>query len=550
MVRADNKRALQTRRTAVCLAGAGALLIAGCTVQPKPLADAERQAEAQNDLKAMFANQEPLTHPLSLQEAYARAVKYNLDRRVKVMEEVVAFDGLDVSKYDMLPKLTADAGYLNRSNVLAESSESVATGQQSLVPSTSTDSNRATLGLTLSWNILDFGVSYFAARQNANRVLIAAEHRRKVAQNLIRDVRSAFWRAASAQVLAAKIDDSIKSSEAALAASRSVESQALRAPVDALRYQHLLLDLLRQLEEVRHRLMLAKTELASLIDLPPGQDFTLATIPEKEMTYEPLKEPIDRLEQVALVRNPDLRELSYQSRISVDEVHKSILRVLPGLSFTYGPQYDSNSFLVNSWWGEGAARISWNLLYLLSAPRVIRQADDSVRLAEAQRQAVAMAVLTKLHLAYQQYLDAGKEYARARDLAQVDDSIYGQVSNRTAAQAQAGLEQIVAEVSAVASTLRQYESYSNMQAALGRIYDTVGIDIDPANLARLDAGVLTRETEAIMASWQQGVAGAEPAAPEPDRSVAPPLPASVSGGQSVLDAIGRLFRSGTSGGNQ
>jgi outer membrane protein TolC len=496
-----------------CACVAAALLLAGCVVKPQLLTDAERRTEAETDMKAMFAGQEPLDHPLSLQEAYRRAVRYNLERRVKLMEAAVAADGLSVANMDMLPRLTADAGYLNRSNVLAQSSTSVLTGTQSLEPSTSTDLNRGISGLSFSWNILDFGVSYFAARQSADRVLIAGERHRKVAQNLLRDVRSAYWRAAAAQVLSAQIDRSIREAEAALATSRNVESQALRSPVDALRYQRALLDLLRQLEEVRHRLMIAKTELATLINLPLSQDIVLFVPAEAELTYEPLEAPIDRMEQVALVRNPDLRELSYQSRISANEVHKSFLRMLPGISFTYGPQYDTNSFLVNRWWAEGAARVSWNLMSLLQGPRVIQQSRDTVKVVEAQRLAVAMAVLAKLHLAYQQYLDAGKEYARASALAQVDDRIYGQVSNRAAAEAQSELEPIVAGVAAVASSLRRYESYSAMQAALGRLYETVGIDIEPADLAKLDAAVLVRKTDAIVSSWDRGETGGGPTAP-------------------------------------
>lgn len=511
----ENKRRGKGARQilAGCACVAAALLLAGCAVQPHPLTDAERRAEAQIDLKAMFANQEPLDHALSLTEAYQRAVKYNLERRVKLMEEAVAVDGLGVANMDMLPKLTADAGYLNRSNVLAQSSTSVLTGTQSLEPSTSTDSNRGVTGLSFSWNILDFGVSYFAARQSADRVLIAAERRRKVAQNLLRDVRSAYWRAAAAQVLGAQIDRSIKEAERALTTSRGVESEALRSPVDALRYQRALLDLLRQLEEVRHRLMIAKTELAALINLPPGRDIVLDVPPDAQLTYEPLEAPIERMEQVALVRNPDLRELSYQTRISSNEVHKSILRLLPGISFTYGPQYDTNTFLVNRWWAEGAARVSWNLMSLLNGPRIIKQTKDSVKLVEAQRQAVAMAVLTKLHLAYQQYLDTGKEYARARALAQVDARIYGQVSNRTTAEAQGELEPIVAGVASVASSLRRYESYSAMQTSLGRLYETVGIDVDPADLAKLDVAVLVSKTDAIVASWDRGETGGGPVAP-------------------------------------
>ena len=118
MVTGTKARERLARRSIVGCVGV-ALLLAGCAVEPKPLTDAERRAEVQTDLSAMFAGQEPLDHPLSLPEAYRRAVKYNLDRRVKQMEEAVAVDGLSVANLDMLPKLTADAGYLNRSNTLA-----------------------------------------------------------------------------------------------------------------------------------------------------------------------------------------------------------------------------------------------------------------------------------------------------------------------------------------------------------------------------------------------------------------------------------------------
>jgi outer membrane protein TolC len=526
----------------LCCASVAALFLAGCSVTPKPLTDAERRAEVRTDLQAMFAGQEPLDHPLSLPEAYQRAVKYNLEQRVRLMEEAVAVDGLGVANMGLLPKLAADAGYLNRSNVLAESSTSVITGRQSLEPSTSTDSSRGITGLTFSWNILDFGVSYFAARQNADRVLIAAERRRKAQQNLVRDVRSAYWRAAAAQVLSAQIDRSIREAEAGLATSGKVENEALRSPVDALRYQRTLLDLLRQLEEVRNRLMIARTELASLINLPPGQDFTLEVPPDSQLTYEPIDEPVDRMEQVALVRNPDLRELSYQTRISAQEVHRSILSLLPGISFNYGPQYDTNSFLWNRWWGEGAARVSWNLFSLLSGPSIVRRSRDAVKVAEAQRQAVAMAVLTKLHLAYQQYLDAGKEYTRSRTLAQVDQRLYGQLSGRAAAEAQNELEPIVAGVASVASSLRRYESYSNMQAALGRLYDTVGVDIDPAELVRLDAATLASKVEAVLASWEQGNTGGVPASPNPSQAPTPTPAATTVGANEKPGFSDRLAK--------
>ncbi len=490
------------------LPGAAAFLVAGCVVQPHPITDAEIMAQAAADRQAMFAGQEPLTHPLTLQEAYARALKYNLDRRAKLMEQAVAYDGLEVGNFDLLPKLTADAGYFTRDNTEASSSRSIATGAQSLVPSTALDKNRVAADLTLSWNILDFGVSYFAARQQADRALIAEEHRRKVVQNLLQDVRAAFWRVASAQALGGKVDAAIHDADEALGRSRRVEREGLRAPLDALRYQRTLLDLLRQLESVRQKLQLAKTDLAALINV--------VRIPAAAaMTYEPLKQPVASLEQVAMMRNPELRELSYEARISVDETHKSMLKLLPGINLSYAGNFDSNSFLVHHWWGEGAERVSWNLLTLLSAPAVLRLGGDSEKLAELRRQAVAMAVLAKLHIAYEQYIYTGKEYKRARELSGVDQRIYAQVSNRTAADAQSVLERVAAEVYAANSELRQYETYADLQAALGRIYATLGLDPEPAHLAAFDVGTLSSAVDYIMAGWKQAAGTPpRPAAPE------------------------------------
>jgi multidrug efflux system outer membrane protein len=92
--------------------------LGGCAFVPHPLTDAERAAEANSDLADVFAPQEPLTHALTLEEAFARAIAYNLDERVKLMERSVAERDFEISKFDMLPKVIATAGASTRDNVL------------------------------------------------------------------------------------------------------------------------------------------------------------------------------------------------------------------------------------------------------------------------------------------------------------------------------------------------------------------------------------------------------------------------------------------------
>ena len=526
------------------------LALGGCTLVPHPLTDAERLAEADGDRAEMFGDQEPLRHPLTLHEAFARALKYNLDGRVKLIEEALAQDDLDLSRYDLLPKAYVNAAFNSRNNVNASSSQAIATGQQSLVPSTSTDNNVSTADLLVSWNLLDFGVSYFAARQQTDRVLIGQEERRKVIQALLQDVRRAYWRAASAQRLNGQIAESIRAAEAALPDARKVETEGLHSPVDSLRYQKALLDLIRQLESAQSLLAVSKTELAQLINLPPGQSYSLAVPRELRVKSVPL--PIGQMEQTALLLNPDIRELSYQKRISVDETHKALLRLLPGITFSYDPNYDSNSFLVNHYWATGAVKLGGYLSNLLLFPVTYRRAENAEHLADLKREAISMAVLAKLHIAYQQYLYARTAFSRAQEVADVDQRLYEQIRNRNATDVGGDLERISAQASAQVSQLQRYQAYAEIQAALGRLYAALGVDPLPEDVDTLDFAGLSRAlrhamTDRNMTDRNQlsPSANAEPAGSPVASRADDPAAVAASGSAGPLAKVGRTVVAAT-----
>src|SRR3990167_6606440 len=175
-----------------------ALVVSGCAVKSEPIERSVSEQRAKSDLQNMYTGQEPLSGPLTLHQAMARAVKYNLEGRLKIMEEALAKRQLDLASFDMLPRMALDAGYVGRSNVGASSSQSVLTGTQSLEPSTSQNRDLEVADLTMVWNVLDFGVSYVSAKQQADQRLIVQERRRKVINTIVQDVRSAYWRAIAA----------------------------------------------------------------------------------------------------------------------------------------------------------------------------------------------------------------------------------------------------------------------------------------------------------------------------------------------------------------
>jgi hypothetical protein len=72
-------------------------------------------ARAKADRTAMFQGQDALSAPLTLNEAVARVLKYNLDKRAKMMDEALALGQTSLDRFDLLPKLIANAGYTERS---------------------------------------------------------------------------------------------------------------------------------------------------------------------------------------------------------------------------------------------------------------------------------------------------------------------------------------------------------------------------------------------------------------------------------------------------
>lgn len=464
-----------------------AFAISGCAVTTQPIDRSESENRARADLSSMFKDQEPLSGPLTLNEAMARAIKYNLEARLKVMEHALAERQLDLATFDMLPRMALSAGYAGRNNVSASSSRSIETGSQSLEPSTSQDRDRGVADLTMVWNVLDFGVSYMSAKQQADQRLIVEERRRKVIHTITQDVRSAYWRAVAAERLLKQIDSLMARVDKARTDSRNLSTQRIGDPVQALSYQRALIEATRQLEEQRRALSLAKTELAALINLPLNTDFQLAA--SNDYVVPELKVNFAQLEQQALASRPELREQDYQARISAAETRKAMLRLLPGLEFSAGGHYDSNSFLVNQSWADYGVKVTWNLFNVLSAPMAIDVAKTGQEVANARRQAMSMAILAQLYVANANYAEARRQFQTSQQLADLDGQIAEQLRNRYSTQSIGELELIQGELNTLQAQLRRDLAYADLRNAYNQVFVSAGVDLLPPSIpdARLSA---------------------------------------------------------------
>ncbi|MEO5352115.1 MAG: TolC family protein [Magnetococcus sp. XQGC-1] len=487
------------------LMGGSLLGLLACTILPNPLTPKDLLTLLQEDQKDLFAGQEPVQKPLDIHEAVARALKYNLDYRVNLLEKTVALTELDLSRYDLLPRMAARAGFDSRNTAEASSGLSLTTGAVSAGYSTAQDREKRGADLSVVWNVLDFGVSYFQAKQTADRTLVAEENRRKLAHNQFQEVQAAFWRAASAQQLQSRIEPTLKEARAALEVAYQVEKERLRPQLEMMRFQRELLDVVQQMESLREELDLAKKNLALLINLPPGTDFTLKVPDESCLTVMPIRATLPEMEQLALMNRPELRMEVYKSRISADETHKALLRMLPGLEFKTGSHYDSNSYLMDAHWRDAGLQVSGNLLKLVSGPTAIRLADNQVVLGQVRRLALNMAVLSQVHIGYRKYLDAVRKFENFSKISEVDRRILENVTLDAGSTGQNRLEQIRAATRAIMSQLQRNKAYAEVQNAIGLIFVSLGVDLLPTATPEDELPTLSRAIREAMQAWQEGL---------------------------------------------
>lgn len=489
------------RHSALAAAATAALLLGGCATAPQPLAGEDMRRLVAEDAAAARAQQVPVSGAITLEEALARALKYNLDHRVRMLEQALASGQLEAGRFDMLPKLLANAGYTQRDNdATRRSADPGDTSQFSTTtPYISSERSHRTLDLGLSWNLLDFGASYFTAQQNADRLLVAGERRRKAMHTLVQNVRTAYWRALAAQRLAQPVRAAIAEAEAAVTDSRAIAAARVRAPGETLRYQRNLLENLRLLESLERELASARIELASLIGAPAATRLTL--VEPASDALGPLATPIEQLEATALARNADLKEAGYAARIAVAETRKALLRLLPGISFDVTARHDTDKYLVNQQWQDAGVRVSFNLFNLLAAPAQMKAAELGQQVAATQRMALQMTVLTQVHLAWHGYDDALKQYRRALALSEVDDELARIASGQEASQLAGRLERIAASVSAILSTTKRYQAMARVQESASRLQALLGLEPEIGSLDETDLPTLQKDIGRSLNRW-------------------------------------------------
>lgn len=457
--------------------------LASCTVVPDPFSQSELAQIARADRELIFRAQEELPSGefLTLEKAFAMALKYNLENRVALLEATLANNSFDLSRTELLPNLAANAGYTNRSNQLASFSNSVATGQESLESSSAQEQEQVNGDITFSWNLLDFGLSYLTAKQGADNYLIAEKAREKVMLTLLQEVRSAYWYAMAMEAMEDELEELYQEAEGVLEDLQINRREGLQDPISVLTEMRTIIETLQVLDQVRQSINTSKTRLAQLINVENLDSIRLQVPDEYDKLFRVSGDPevMQEMELHALINSSDYVTEAYNARIEQDETRKTILQLFPGLEFSYGENYASNRFLLNNSWGQFSANITGDLMNLVNVETIRKFRDTSEFLTLNRKLAVNMAVVAGVNITWQEYQNSLIQFDRAVLLNEVDTQLFELTNLQEANSVGTNIATIQSRLRAFSSTMGERESYATAQTAYGAYLSSLGINPIP-----------------------------------------------------------------------
>ncbi|GAA4650151.1 hypothetical protein GCM10023116_24340 [Kistimonas scapharcae] len=377
-----------------------AMIIAGCTLHGRGLTPEEIRQRSEQDL-AGFHIAPPITEPLSLPQAMARAIEFNLELEVDRYRQLVSETGLEEVQWQLAPSTLAEANTVLRSSPPDQRNSSNFEGRR-----------RDVASANLSWSVLDFAIGYIRTQQALNDVFITREQTRSTLNRLMSEVRTVWWRTVLAEQRekeGLQLAADIYAMDDQLAGERYT---SLMDPLVLLGYQRELLSLSGRLQSIKRERQAAIIELSALIN-SRTTEFPLPASSHSNQMIPALPE-LSELEVLALRLRPELQESDYRVRNLEWDVSGAKWRWLPNIDVFASARYDDSANLEDSHWEEQGVGVSLDLMGIFKIPARIRAAEAELDAEEAKRLALAMAVIKQVRMAAAEQQTLIQDYQRAQ----------------------------------------------------------------------------------------------------------------------------------------
>lgn len=489
-------------------------LLVGCvtTVEQVDLEN-QRATNLATDLEKIRELETKLPEgPMGLEQAIEIAMRNNFALRVTQFEEEMAKDNAYAERLEMLPDLNAQGRYSYRDRTPRRDYVDAATGNVQTSNTIGSFRESTTADLSLTWSVLDFGLSFYRSRQAQLAAKSLELQRIRQAQLLALDVTEAYWRAA----LAEDALDYVRQLESELGRQKEMIELSVQErridPIAAKDAAKRLVELQIIIRDLQAEVSTARVELSRMMGLHQQFDYQLRRDPIRPILAglpRPEQLNLPAMEEYALKNRPELYQQDLNEQIRQDDVRASIASMFPDLTFGIGASYDDNRLLRANHWNNAAVSLGWNLLSLPSKLARMDAAEDGVDKAKYERLATTVGVMTQTNLATLDYavkidrfLLREEAYTLANDLLTMVKA-----SNRAGRVSDLAVTQRVLED--VAEKLRRDRAVVDAIVSYRRLLASIGMSVDKWNMnidqfALLNAGGYQGDGVAETRQWAEG----------------------------------------------
>ena len=403
----ENGMKIAVSRAIAFGAAAALLLMSGCKTEEDY--KKERIAKAQEQFESVRKRDLPADKVLTLHDCIKLAMEHNMDIKIQNMEKDAATNMLWAEILGMLPDLTVTNNFTTRSNQPGSSSKAVEQGGETYDYSTSQDKNINNLSVDLAFSLLDFGLAFFNSQQGHDRVLMKQRQIERLRQNLTLDVVRAYFKVAAAQRAVDITNNLLLQCRNHSEVIDRLEKKKMITPFRAFEEKNRLLTMEKRLTNYTRVYENSCVELRALLGVYPSVNIIVDdTILDKEPVME-LPE-IELLEQMAILKRPELYEIDIQRHINILECRKTLLMMLPNVQVYMDLVNNNNSFLYYQTWWELAIRAAYNALKTPQHLARYMAYSDQADIEKVRSFAQAITVMSQVRIAKADIASSRQKY--------------------------------------------------------------------------------------------------------------------------------------------
>jgi len=449
------------------------LILTGCACQNEYDWCCLRQENNEKDKHALYVNVDIVPErPLTLDDIVSIASHRNLSLLVKEKEYEIQCEAATRQKFKMLPKLQLNTEQSFRNKNTGSSSESL-TNRPPAPPSISSTQYTRRFDTNLVYNVVDFGLAYFRSKQECNKIIVAQMEYQRLKQNLMIDIVRQYWKCIVSRLALGRAQEIIEKTEMQMAnLQRQMEANVI-SEIQGLRNQNQLVTIVQQLRAYETDYHRSLAELGLLMGLPPSINYDLADVESYETDVRLCE--VEQLEAFALLNRPELFSADVEEQIKRDDVRAVITSMFPGLELFTGPYVDANPFLVHNNWATAGLRIAWDLLSLPGLVHEKHLASQRVELARKNRLAVAIGVMSQVHMAYYTYHDNLESFITAQELNSINKRMLqaAKIEQRQGKLHEADILKYEAE--ATFSEIGAFRAFAELQNSVEQLNNAIGM---------------------------------------------------------------------------